>query len=250
MLERREEAQYVSPDELRRVNKIRRDFVANVSHELKTPLTSISGYAETILTDHPDPATTRRFLETILGNARRMQRLVDDLLDLSRIEAGRWQPELEAVDVEAAAQDVWAGLAERAAGRKVELTVEAEAGAETVAADADALRQVLLNLIDNALRYSPPGGRITCRSSAHDGGTVVSVSDSGPGIPGEHLPRIFERFYRADHSRSRDEGGTGLGLAIVRHLVEAHGGRVWAESERGRGTTVSCWFPAEDPISS
>jgi two-component system phosphate regulon sensor histidine kinase PhoR len=236
--------------ELRRLEAVRRDFVANVSHELKTPLTSISGYAETILTDHPDPATTRRFLETILGNARRMQRLVDDLLDLSRIEAGRWQPELEAVDVEAAAQDVWAGLAERAAGRKVELTVEAEAGAETVAADADALRQVLLNLIDNALRYSPPGGRITCRSSAHDGGTVVSVSDSGPGIPGEHLPRIFERFYRADHSRSRDEGGTGLGLAIVRHLVEAHGGRVWAESERGRGTTVSCWFPAEDPISS
>ncbi len=236
--------------EIRRLEAVRRDFVANVSHELKTPLTSISGYAETILTDPPDPETTHRFLETILTNARRMQRLVDDLLDLSRIEAGRWQPQREPVDVASAAHDVWSGLADRAAGRNVELSLEVAPGAETVPADPDALGQVLLNLIDNALRYAPAGGHVTCRSRTEGAGIVVSVSDTGAGIASEHLPRIFERFYRADHSRSRDEGGTGLGLAIVKHLVEAHGGRVWAESERGRGTTVSCWFPADETVSS
>jgi two-component system phosphate regulon sensor histidine kinase PhoR len=229
--------------EIRRLEAVRRDFVANVSHELKTPLTSISGYAETILTDHPEPAITRRFLETILSNARRMQRLVDDLLDLARIESGRWQPEPEHVDVAAAIQDVWGGLTERAASRKVELATDVEPDADVLVVDPDALRQILLNLVDNALRYSPPAGRVTCRSRRDGDGLVLSVSDSGPGIAAEHLPRIFERFYRADRSRSRDEGGTGLGLAIVRHLVEAHGGQVWAESERGRGTTVSCRFP-------
>jgi len=235
--------------EIRRLETVRRDFVANVSHELKTPLTSISGYAETILTDQPDPAITRRFLETILNNARRMQRLVDDLLDLSRIESGRWQPEPEPVDVSAAIQDVWSGLAERADAGRIELAVEVDPGADALVVDPDALRQVLLNLVDNALRYSPAGGRITFRSRRQGDSLVLSVSDTGPGIAREHLPRIFERFYRADRSRSRDEGGTGLGLAIVRHLVEAHGGEVWAESERGRGTTVSCRFPARE-ISS
>ena len=236
--------------EIRRLEAVRRDFVANVSHELKTPLTSISGYAETILTDHPDPATTRRFLETILGNARRMQRLVDDLLDLARLESGRWQPELEHVDVATAIEDVWSGVAERAAGKGIALAVEVADAADVLPVDPDALRQVLLNLVDNALRYSPTGGRITVQSRRDGDGIVLSVSDGGPGIAGEHLPRIFERFYRADRSRARDEGGTGLGLAIVRHLVEAHGGRVWAESERGRGTTVRCRFPADVPLSS
>ncbi|HEU5170532.1 MAG TPA: ATP-binding protein [Gemmatimonadales bacterium] len=229
--------------EVRRLEAVRRDFVANVSHELKTPLTSISGYAETLLTDHPDPDTTHRFLETILGNARRMQKLVDGLLDLSRIEAGRWQPAVEPVDVAAAAQEAWSAFTDRATGRRVELALDLGAGAERVCADPDALRQILTNLFDNALRYSPAGGRITCRSRLDADGIAVSVSDTGPGIPSEHLPRIFERFYRADSSRSREEGGTGLGLAIVKHLVEAHGGRVAAESERGRGTIVTAWFP-------
>jgi two-component system phosphate regulon sensor histidine kinase PhoR len=236
--------------EIRRLEAVRRDFVANVSHELKTPLTSISGYAETILTDRPDEGISRRFLETILSNARRMQRLVDDLLDLSRIEAGRWQPEQETVDVPAAVEDVWSGLTDRAQARRIDLSVEVSAGAETIWADPDGLRQVLLNLIDNSLRYSHPGGRITCSTKSQSDGIVLSVSDTGAGISSEHLPRIFERFYRADHSRSREEGGTGLGLAIVKHVVEAHGGQVWAESERGRGTTVSCWFPAEPPVNN
>jgi signal transduction histidine kinase len=153
------------------------------------------------------------------------------------------------VDVSAAIQDVWSGLAERADGGRIELAVEVDPGADALVVDPDALRQVLLNLVDNALRYSPAGGRITFRSRRQGDSLVLSVSDTGPGIAREHLPRIFERFYRADRSRSRDEGGTGLGLAIVRHLVEAHGGEVWAESERGRGTTVTCRFPVRE-ISS
>jgi two-component system phosphate regulon sensor histidine kinase PhoR len=241
--------------ELRRLEAVRRDFVANVSHELKTPLTSISGYAETLLADTPDGETTRRFLTTILENARRMQRLVDDLLDLARIEAGRWQPEPEPVDVQETAREMWNELAERAAARSVQFEVDVAPGAGTVVLDADALRQVLTNLLDNSLRYTGRGGRIVCRSRLEDSGVAISVADNGSGIAHEHIPRIFERFYRADQSRSREEGGTGLGLAIVKHLVEAHGGRVYAESERGVGTTVTCWFPgsavpASDPLAA
>jgi two-component system, OmpR family, phosphate regulon sensor histidine kinase PhoR len=241
--------------ELRRLEAVRRDFVANVSHELKTPLTSISGYAETLLADTPDAETTRRFLTTILENARRMQRLVDDLLDLARIEAGRWQPEPEPVDVQETAREMWNELAERAAARSVQFEVDVGPGAGTVVLDADALRQVLTNLLDNSLRYTGRGGRIVCRSRLEDSGVAISVTDNGTGIAHEHIPRIFERFYRADQSRSREEGGTGLGLAIVKHLVEAHGGRVYAESERGVGTTVTCWFPgsaipARDPLAA
>lgn len=230
--------------EVRRLEAVRRDFVANVSHELKTPLTSISGYAETLLADNTDPETTRRFLTTILSNARRMQRLVDDLLDLSRIEAGRWHPTLSEVDVAAVARESWAALAGRADAHQVELVVDVAPDAALVEADLDAVRQVLTNLLDNSLRYTPEGGRITCLSRRVNGGVAVSIRDNGAGITRAHLPRIFERFYRADLSRSREEGGTGLGLAIVKHLVEAHGGRVSAESERGSGTTVTCLFPA------
>ena len=229
--------------ELRRLEAVRRDFVANVSHELKTPLTSISGYAETILSDPPDAETSRRFLMTILDNARRMQRLVDDLLDLARIESGRWQPEPEPVDVAAVAHETWTELGDQPMAKSVEFTVETGPGAETMVVDRDALHQVLTNLMDNSLRYSTAGGRIICRSRTEAGGVAISVTDTGSGIGHEHLPRIFERFYRADPSRSREEGGTGLGLAIVKHLVDAHGGAVHADSERGRGTTVTCWFP-------
>jgi two-component system phosphate regulon sensor histidine kinase PhoR len=229
--------------ELRRLEAIRRDFVANVSHELKTPLTSISGYAETLLSLPPDPETAQGFLRTILGNARRMQRLVDDLLDLSRIESGRWQPARSPVEIAVAAREAWREVASRPGAERIEFRVEVEAGAERLCTDADALRQVLTNLMENSLRYTPAGGTITCLARRDGGGTAVAVRDDGAGITREHLSRIFERFYRADASRSREEGGTGLGLAIVKHLVEAHGGRVGAESERGRGTTVTCWFP-------
>ena len=229
--------------ELRRLEAIRRDFVANVSHELKTPLTSISGYAETLLSLPPDPEMARVFLGTILGNARRMQRLVDDLLDLSRIESGRWQPARTEVDVVAAAREAWTEVAARPASQAMQFSVEVEPGAEKLCADLDAVRQVLTNLMENSLRHTPAGGAIACLARRQGHGVAIAVRDNGTGITREHLPRIFERFYRADASRSREEGGTGLGLAIVKHLVEAHGGRVSAESERGRGTTVTCWFP-------
>jgi PAS domain S-box-containing protein len=234
--------------ELKRLESMRRDFVANVSHELKTPLTSISGYAETLLTDVPDPETTRRFIGTIAGNAHRMQRLVDDLLDLARLEAGRWRPEPEPIDVGAVCREVWDTLGEGSRTPTVDLRVEIEPGAEEIVADPDAVRQILTNLLENSLRYTPAGGRIICRSALQDEGIVLAISDTGSGIVPEHLPRIFERFYRSDPSRSRDQGGTGLGLAIVKHLVEAHGGRVSADSELGIGTTITCWFPGA-PVS-
>jgi len=233
--------------EVRRLEAVRRDFVANVSHELKTPLTSISGYAETLLADGTDEETSRRFLGTIMANARRMQRLVDDLLDLSRIESGRWQPAMAPLDLEEMATEVWSDFSGRAAEAGVRFAVRIEPGAATVMADPEGVRLILRNLFDNALRYTPAGGSITVLGRPEDGGVAVQVQDTGAGIPREHLPRIFERFYRADPSRSRAEGGTGLGLAIVRHTVEAHGGRVRAESHLGEGTTVSCWFPPARP---
>jgi two-component system phosphate regulon sensor histidine kinase PhoR len=229
--------------ELRRLEAVRRDFVANVSHELKTPLTSISGYAETLVNDSPDSETGRRFLGVIRGNAQRMQRLVDDLLDLSRIESGRWQPVPEPLDPAQVARDSWALLAGHAGAREVQFATVIAPGAERVYADPDALRQVLSNLFDNALRYTPARGRITLVAEREGGGVVLRVRDTGAGIAREQLPRIFERFYRADPGRSREEGGTGLGLSIVKHLVEAHAGRVAAASEVGRGTEIACWFP-------
>jgi two-component system phosphate regulon sensor histidine kinase PhoR len=232
--------------ELRRLEAVRRDFVANVSHELKTPLTSISGYAETLLSLPPEPEMARVFLETILGNARRMQRLVDDLLDLSRIESGRWQPDRTEIDLAAAAREAWTEVSARPQTRQIEFTVDVEPGAETLCADLDAVRHVLTNLLENSLRHTPAGGAVACLARREGQGIAVAVRDNGAGISREHLPRVFERFYRADASRSREEGGTGLGLAIVKHLVEAHGGRVSAESERGQGTTVTCWFPAPE----
>jgi signal transduction histidine kinase len=226
--------------DVRRLETIRRDFVANVSHELKTPLTAIAGYAETLAAESSDAQATG-FAQTIVENARRMQRLVDDLLDLSRIESGGWQPEPRTVNVEGAAREAWSPFAERAASRGV--AFETATNSSSVNTDPDALRQIFTNLYDNALRHTQRGGKIRVVAQSVSGDTVVRVSDTGSGIPAEHLPRIFERFYRVDPGRSRKEGGTGLGLAIVKHLVEAHGGRVEAESELGRGTAILLYFP-------
>ena len=223
--------------DLRRLETIRRDFVANVSHELKTPLTAIAGYAETLVGE-----SRSTFAATILANAQRMQRLVDDLLDLSRIESGGWRPEPAPVNVESAARDAWEPFAERAAAQRVTFEIDGALPAQTIEVDRDALRQVFTNLFDNALRHTPPGGRIRVSAERTADETVVRVSDTGSGISADHLPRIFERFYRVDPGRSRQEGGTGLGLAIVKHLVEAHGRRVDAESELGRGTTILLHF--------
>ncbi len=229
---------------LRRFESVRRDFVANVSHELKTPLTVLRGYAETLLGDEPPPEVRSRFLAAILDHARRMQRLIDDLLDLSRIEAGAWRPQPAPVPIEPLARDLWSGLA--AAGNAVALQFDAEIApdAATVTADPEMMRAVLSNLLDNAARHTPPGGRVTLRAARSVAGTVLSVADTGEGIPADHLPRIFERFYRVDEGRDRSQGGTGLGLAIVKHIVEKHGGRVEAHSVVGGGTTITLTFPA------
>lgn len=225
---------------LKRLEAVRRDFVANVSHELKTPLTSIAGYAETLAHETP-PGPPREFAATILKNARRMQQLVDDLLDLSRIESGGWQPKPGVLAVAQVAQAAWEPFRDIAAQRRI--AFDLEAGAAAVYSDPGALHQILTNLFDNAVRHAP-GGRIVVRAREDAGGTTIEVADTGSGIPPEHLPRIFERFYRVDPARSREAGGTGLGLAIVKHLVEAHGGRVEAQSTVGRGTIIQIWFPA------
>lgn len=229
---------------LRRLETVRRDFVANVSHELKTPLTAISGYAETLLTDQPEPAISRQFLETILANARRMQRLVDDQLDLSRIESGGWEPAPEPVDLPQVAREAWRHALQPGSPEPT-FTVRIDDAVRTVDVDPDALRQVFRNLFENAVRHTPAGGSITVTGQAEKGLLHLAVADTGIGIASEHLPRIFERFYRVDPGRSRAQGGTGLGLAIVKHLVEAHGGRVEAASDLGHGTTIHTWWPIQ-----
>ena len=173
-----------------------------------------------------------------------MQRIVDDLLDLSRIESGGWKPNPGQADVRALAEEAITDVQQRRASRPVELKLQIAVDATHAWADPTALRQVLTNLVDNAVRHTS-NGAVTVFSRRTTGGVAVGVSDTGIGIPSEHLPRIFERFYRVDAGRSRSEGGTGLGLAIVKHLVEGHGGRVRAESTVGRGTTI--WAELPDP---
>ena len=230
---------------IRRLETVRRDFVANVSHELKTPLTVVNGFAETLRDESVSAELRARFVETILSNTQRMQRLVDDLLDLSRIESGGWRPSPSTVDTAALAAEALAAVADAARAKGVTLAQAIDPGASEVRADAMAMRQVLANLVNNALRHTAAGGSITVFSEPGETGVVIGVRDTGSGIPAEHLPRIFERFYRVDASRSRAEGGTGLGLAIVRHLVEGHGGRVTAESRVGVGTTMRVILPGE-----
>jgi two-component system phosphate regulon sensor histidine kinase PhoR len=228
---------------VRRLESVRRDFVANVSHELRTPLTIVSGYAETLVGDDPDAAQRKEFAERILANTRRMQRIVDDLLDLSRIESGGWVPNPERVDLDVVAAEALAGARDVAVAKGVALHADVAADARTVDADVTAIRQILGNLVNNAVRHTSTGS-VTVFSRAKPNGVVeIGVRDTGSGISTEHLPRIFERFYRADPGRSRDEGGTGLGLAVVRLLVDAHGGRVRAESTVGSGTIVTAEFP-------
>jgi signal transduction histidine kinase len=225
---------------------VRRDFVANASHELKTPLTAIRGYSETLLDPELPVELRRQFTLTVQANAKRLQHIVDDLLDLSRIESGGWRAEPEPVAVDQVARAAWANFAAAAEEKGVGWEIEGEELPQQVLADPGALQQIFSNLFSNALRFTPQGGRITVAAGPVPGRpdwTRVAVRDTGSGIPAVHLGRIFERFYRVDPARSREEGGTGLGLAIVRHLVEAHGGSVEAESSLGQGTTIRFVLP-------
>lgn len=234
--------------DLRRVEAIRRDFVANASHELKTPLTSIRGYAER-LADMKLPEQTVSSVDAIVVNARRLQALVEDLLELSRIESGSVPMRPEPVDLAELARRLQADLEPRLRAGELELTVQAPSDAR-VFADRRAVEQVLGNLLDNAIKYTPAGGRIEVQVRPEPGLRLqVSVSDTGLGIPRKDLPRIFERFYRVDPGRSRALGGTGLGLAIVKHLVQAMGGQLGVESQPGRGSRFWVELPRpEGPL--
>ena len=230
--------------------KSRRDFIANVSHELRTPLTSIQGYVETLI-EEPTPGaeTSREFLGIILKNTTRMNRLTEDLLALAGVEGPDYKLAMQPMRASALVKDAVDGLG----GLVVDSGVKLEsAGAPDcmVMADADAMNQVFGNLIENALKYGKAGKRIRVGARAVDGEVEFSVQDFGPGIASEHLGRIFERFYRVDKARSRESGGTGLGLAIVKHVVQAHGGRLWAESELGKGATFRFTLPVAKEASS
>ena len=228
---------------IRKLEAVRRDFVANVSHELRTPLTIVGGFAET-LQDPDIPAEQRaEFARTIYSNAHRMQRIVDELLDLSRIESGHWQPRPQPVRVADVASEIFGRLGQTARDKGVTLDTRLDSDATVIHADRTALEQIAFNLVENAIRHTARGGHVAIETTREGRSIAVSVRDTGSGIPAEHLPRIFERFYRADAGRSREAGGTGLGLAIVKHLVEAHGGTVGARSTEGQGTTIKALFP-------
>jgi two-component system phosphate regulon sensor histidine kinase PhoR len=223
--------------------KSRRDFIANVSHELRTPLTSIQGYVETLVEEEvADPETTREFLGIIHKNASRMNRLTEDLLALASVESPDYKLAVQPIRASALVQDAIESLGGIVVDSELALD---SAGAPDVAvmADPDAMNQVLGNLIENAVKYGKTGQRILVGGRPLENEVEFFVQDFGPGVASEHLGRIFERFYRIDKARSRDSGGTGLGLAIVKHIVEAHGGRVWAESELGSGAIFHFTLP-------
>lgn len=229
--------------EIERVEKTRRDFIANVSHELRTPLTSIRGYAETLLeSDGLLNDNARDFLQVIRRNAERMGRLTEDLLVLARVESGEEKLDVRPQDARQLLAEAASSLQENARAAQVELTVE-NIPDWSVLADSYAVQQVFGNLISNALRYAQSGKKIVVGAQERENGIEFFVRDYGPGIASEHLPRIFERFYRVDKARSRESGGTGLGLAIVKHIVLNHGGTVRVESTVGHGTTFFFLLP-------
>jgi two-component system, OmpR family, phosphate regulon sensor histidine kinase PhoR len=231
-------AVFVDVTELRRLETVRRDFVTNASHELRSPLTSIRAAAETLTVADNDAETARRFAELIQKNADRLANLVDDLLELSRIESRELNLQLEPIDPGVVAERVVAQHAHRAHLKRIVLTHDLT-GAPLVRADRRALEHVLGNLVDNAVKYCSEGAAVHVSAGAENGLVRVSVSDTGSGIAPEHLSRLFERFYRVDAGRSRELGGTGLGLSIVKHLVEAMGGTASVESRVGAGSTFS-----------
>jgi two-component system phosphate regulon sensor histidine kinase PhoR len=228
---------------VRRLEHTREEFVANVSHELRTPLSLIKGYVETLLggaKDNPEVAT--KFLQTIERNARRLDLLIQDLLAISELESGRVKLNLQAVALRPVVDEVFVSFKERAATRNVKLiNALPDLTAQT---DPDRLQQVFANLLDNAVKYGRDGGSVTVGGrSVEEGRVELFVQDDGPGIPAEALERVFERFYRVDKGRSREQGGTGLGLAIVKHIVQSHAGKVWVKSELGKGTTFFFTLP-------
>ena len=234
--------------DLRKLERVRRDFVANVSHEFRTPLTAIQGFAETLLGGAMnDPQNRERFLGIIVEHSRRLARLTEDLLMLSKMDADRLELEMRRIPVGPFVESCIETSAPRAKEKDLELSVNLSERVPDIAGDRRRLTEVLQNLLDNAIQYTPAGGQIHVSAGRRNGEVIFTVSDTGIGIPQADVPRIFERFYRVDVARSREVGGTGLGLSIAKHLVEVHGGRIWVESEVGRGSQFHFSVPVFDP---
>lgn len=229
----------------RQLEQMRTEFVSNVTHELRTPLTSIQGFAETLLEGAlEEPETARHFVEIMLRESRHLGVLIDELLDLSRVESGRFRMQRRPTAPGDLVATTVGRLAQKAERAGLQLSADVPEGLPPVNGDPDRLVQVLSNLVENAIKYTPAGGRVTL-SARHEGGRVlIAVADTGIGIPRADLGRIFERFYRVDKARTRATGGTGLGLAIAKHIVEAHGGTIAVESEVGKGSTFTVILPA------
>jgi two-component system phosphate regulon sensor histidine kinase PhoR len=231
---------------LKQLERTREEFVANVSHELRTPLSLIKGYVETLIDGaRNDPAIAERFLKIIERNTQRLDLLIQDLLTISALESERIKLNLQPVELRPLVEKIFSDLKPPAENKNVELVSELP---ELIAtADVNRLEQVLANLVDNAIKYGRAQGRVTVGGKKLDDGRLeIFVQDDGPGIPAESLDRVFERFYRVDKARSRDQGGTGLGLSIVKHIVQAHGGEVWVKSELGKGATFFFTLPAAE----
>ncbi|MDA8211527.1 MAG: phosphate regulon sensor histidine kinase PhoR [Clostridia bacterium] len=225
---------------LRQLEQMRTDFVANVSHELKTPLTSIKGFVETLLDGAmEDSEVSRRFLGIINEETDRLHRLIADLLSLAHIEAPRFEAAYQEAELEQVVGKTAAILTPLAEAKGISLSLELDPGLPKVIIKEDLLGQIVLNLMDNAIKYTLPGGRVSVKARREQEQVVVEVSDTGIGIPEESLPRIFERFYRVDKARSREIGGTGLGLSIVKHILERYGQKIWVESTPGKGSVFS-----------
>jgi len=232
---------------LRKLERIRRDFVANVSHEFRTPLTAIQGFAETLIGGAiDDPHNRERFLGIILEHSRRLARLTEDLLKLSQMDAEKLELEIRPVSVAQLVEACFETAERRATEKELHLALNLPSQLPDVAADSRRIQEVLQNLLDNAIQYTLPSGRIVLSAEARNDEVVFTVTDTGIGIPQADQPRIFERFYRVDVARSREAGGTGLGLSIARHLVEAHGGKLWVESELGVGSKFHFSIPVFD----
>jgi two-component system phosphate regulon sensor histidine kinase PhoR len=229
--------------DLRRIDRVRRDFVANVSHELRTPLTAVRGYVEALMEDPGESTQRKKFLEVIDRQTGRMERLVRDLLRLARLDALQEAADLHPVEVATLFRSVSADLSERIDRQRIRVDIDVGADAATIHADSTKMHDVLRNLMENAVNYSPEGGSITLGARVEGERVLLTVADEGPGVPEADLERVFERFYRVDKSRTRDPGGTGLGLSIVRHLVELHGGRVRAENRRQGGALFTISLP-------
>ncbi len=234
--------------ELRKLERVRRDFVANVSHEFRTPLTAIQGFSETLLAGAVnDPNNRDRFLGIILEHSRRLARLTEDLLRLSEMDAERLELEVRRLAVSQLVESCYETAQRRAAEKGLALSLQLPGRLPDIAGDSRRLQEVLQNLLDNAIQYTLPGGKIVLSAEAKNDEVIFTVSDTGIGIPRSDQPRIFERFYRVDAARSREAGGTGLGLSIAKHLIEVHGGRIWVESEVGEGSQFHFAIPLFDP---